>query len=120
MIVNINLQKNQSSLSPYSYIYFIWDFLYSTIYTSIRCSRYQDLLQCTSVILEILLYFMLYTHWLNCGLLDYDQWKIKTCWRCNDLVLKLNIDIVLLIGCKKTVYQIMYGMNNIDNMKHLK
>jgi len=40
MIVNIYLQKNQSSMSPYGYIYFIWDCLYSTIYTSIFCSRY--------------------------------------------------------------------------------
>ena len=62
MIVNINLQKNQSSMSPYGYIYFIWDCLYSTIYTCVRCSRYQALLLCTSIILETLLYFVSYTH----------------------------------------------------------
>jgi hypothetical protein len=107
MIVNINLQKNQSSMSPYGYIYFIWDCLYSAFYTSIHSPRYQDLLQCTSIILEILLYFMLYTHWLNCFLLDYDQWKVKICWRNNDLFVKLNFAIVHLVGFNKTVYQTM-------------
>ena len=64
MIVNINnLPENWSSLSPYGYIYSICDHLCYTFYTSIRCSRYQDLLQFASIILEILLYFVLH-NWL--------------------------------------------------------
>jgi hypothetical protein len=62
---------------------------------------------------------VLCSHSLYCGLLDYDQRKIDTCWR-NVLVIKLNIDIVRLVVCNKTVYQIMHGMNNNDGMKHMK
>ena len=43
VIVNITLQNNQSSISLYGYIYFMWHHLRSTFYTTVRCSRYQDL-----------------------------------------------------------------------------
>jgi len=48
-------------MSQYGYIYFKWDHLHSTFYTSVYCSRSQDLLKHSSIILEVLLYFMFYT-----------------------------------------------------------
>jgi len=60
VIVNIISQNNQSFMSLYGYIYFMWHHLHSTFYTTVRCSRYQDLQQCCSIILEILLLCVLY------------------------------------------------------------
>ena len=51
VIININLQNNHISISPYSYTYLICAHPLSTIYTSTRCSSYQNLQQCTGTIL---------------------------------------------------------------------
>jgi hypothetical protein len=77
---------NQGSMSLYIYIYsyFIRDHWYTTFYTSVRCSRYQGLPQCTNIIIERLLYFMLCTYSLMHGLPDADLWQTETCWRCAD------------------------------------
>jgi hypothetical protein len=45
-------------MSLYGYIYFIWGHVCTTFYTPVHCSRYQNLVHCTSRILEILLCFM--------------------------------------------------------------
>jgi hypothetical protein len=91
VIVNINLHNNQTSVAVCGYVYFMWDRLRSTFYTS----RYQDLLQWTSIILEILLYSIFYTYWVMYDLPDDDLWKIETCGRCHVLIIKLHIDTVL-------------------------
>jgi len=66
----------------------------------------------TSIILDILLYFMLYTYSLIYGLLDNNLQKLETCQRRNVLIVKLHIDNVYLVGYNKIVYQIMHRMNN--------
>ena len=53
----------QSSVLYNGHIYCIWGHIHSTFYTSVFCSVYQELLQCTGIILEIILYFLLYTYW---------------------------------------------------------
>jgi len=80
--------KNQSSMTQYGYIYFMWDQLYSISNTSAHCSRYQYLLQCTSVNVQILLYFIFYTYSPMYGL-----WMMETCGRCDVLIIKLHIGI---------------------------
>jgi len=52
----------QSSMLYNGHIYCIWGHIHSTFYTSVRCSVYQVLLQCTGIILEIIFYFLLYTY----------------------------------------------------------
>jgi hypothetical protein len=76
--------RNQSFMSQYGYIYFKWDHLHSTFYTSVCCSRDQDLPKHSCITLEILLYFMCYT---------FDAWspwlwsmKDQKC-RCNFLII---------------------------------
>jgi hypothetical protein len=64
---------------------------------------YQDLLQCTIMNWDILLFFMVYSYWLMYDLLDYDLWKIETCWKCSVLIVKLHINILHLIGYNKIV-----------------
>jgi hypothetical protein len=79
--------------------------LHSILNTSAHCSRYQDLLQCTSITVQILLYFMFYTYWLMYGL-----WMIETCWRCDVLI--INIGNGHSVDYNKIVYQIMHRINN--------
>jgi len=49
-----------------------------------------------------LLYFVFYTDWyVVCLMMNYERWRH---WRCNVLIVKLNIDIVHLFGYNKMVY----------------
>jgi hypothetical protein len=53
------------------------------------------------------------------GAPDDDLWKIETWWICNVLIIKSHIDIVHLVGCNKTVHQIMQRMNNNNTIKNV-
>jgi len=44
------------------------------------------------------------------GLYDDDLGTVKKCWRCNALIIKLQIDIVHLVHYDKTVYEIIHRM----------
>jgi hypothetical protein len=72
VIVNINLQTNQSSMSFYSYIYFMRHHMRSSFYTTVSCSI---LLQCSSITLEILLLYVLYV-FIHVFLPNFERWKI--------------------------------------------
>ena len=75
------ITNNHSSISLNSYIHFIRDHLHCLFYTSVRRPRYPDLLQCTSIMSEILLNFVFHTFWLKCGLHDEDLRKMETFWK---------------------------------------
>ena len=106
--------NNQIALSQYGYIYFMWDHLHSALNTSAHCSRYQDLLLCTSIIVKILLYCMFHTYWLMYCLPD-DLWMMETCWRFDVYNIKLHTGIVYVVGYIKIVCQIMHRINNNNN-----
>lgn len=72
------------------------------------------LLQCISVILEILLHFMFYTYWLIYGLPDDDLWKIKTCWRGNALTIKLHTTNMRLVGYDTIVLQVLLSWTSYN------
>jgi hypothetical protein len=52
----MNLQNNQSFMSLYDYMYFIWDRLHSAFYTSVRCSNTKTYYSVLVLMSEILLY----------------------------------------------------------------
>ena len=59
---------------------------------------YQHLLQCISIISQILLYFVFCTYRLTCGLTDDKLRMTEMYCVCNVSVTKLHIDIVHLFG----------------------
>jgi hypothetical protein len=50
--------------------------------------------------------FLFYAYWLMFGLPGDDVWIIKKCWRYNVVIIKLQFDIVHLVGCSKIVYKL--------------